>query len=221
MPEKEKPRVQVSWQQLVAGALAAMTSAWLASSLGVSGTIIGAAVGSFSASIATALYLSGLHRGETLVKPVVRPVIRRSGTDKTAVLPADSTELDETVELGDLDPDASPSDEPTETTEPKRKPGWFSAAILGGAIVLIGVILSIGAFEFFSGDPFGNADRPAIGRPWEPPPTPSLPTTSVPTRTPSVTPTPTRPTETPTMTPTDDPTPEPTPPLELPEEALD
>ena len=53
--------------QLAAGALAAMTSAWIASALGVAGTIIGAAVGSLVVSVTSAFYANTLHKGRTLV----------------------------------------------------------------------------------------------------------------------------------------------------------
>ena len=59
---RKGPLSGLSWLQLLAGALAAMTSAWVASYLGVAGTVVGAAVGSLVASIATALYISGLDR---------------------------------------------------------------------------------------------------------------------------------------------------------------
>ena len=50
-----------NWVQVTAAALAAMSSAVLLSTLGVAGTIVGAAVGSLSASLGGALYSRGLH----------------------------------------------------------------------------------------------------------------------------------------------------------------
>ena len=55
------------WLQVLVGALAAMTAAWVASYLGVAGTVIGAAVGSITASVATATYLRGVDRGSSLI----------------------------------------------------------------------------------------------------------------------------------------------------------
>lgn len=53
--------------QVAAGSLAAMTSAWVASTLGVAGTIVGAAIASVVLSISSAIYANTLHKGRTLV----------------------------------------------------------------------------------------------------------------------------------------------------------
>ncbi len=55
---EEKPAV--NWIQVLAGALAAVSSAVLLSTLGVAGTVIGAALGSVIASVASAWYSRGL-----------------------------------------------------------------------------------------------------------------------------------------------------------------
>jgi hypothetical protein len=55
---EEKPGI--NWVQVVAGALAAVSSAVLLSTLGVAGTVIGAALGSVIASVASAWYSRGL-----------------------------------------------------------------------------------------------------------------------------------------------------------------
>ncbi len=51
----------INWVQIVAAALAAMTSAVVLSTLGVAGTVVGAAVGSIAASVASAVYQRGLN----------------------------------------------------------------------------------------------------------------------------------------------------------------
>lgn len=51
----------MNWVQVIAAALAAMSSAVLLSTLGVAGTIVGAAVGSLTASVGGALYGRGLN----------------------------------------------------------------------------------------------------------------------------------------------------------------
>lgn len=56
----KEERQGVNWVQVIAAALAAMSSAVLLSTLGVAGTIVGAAVGSLTASVAGALYGRGL-----------------------------------------------------------------------------------------------------------------------------------------------------------------
>ena len=54
--EEREPRIGVSWVQVAGSALAAVSSAVLLSTLGVAGTVIGAALGSVVATIGTALY---------------------------------------------------------------------------------------------------------------------------------------------------------------------
>lgn len=57
----------VSWFQVIASALAAVTAAWIASRLGVAGTLIGAALGSFVITLSTAFYNKTLDHGRTLL----------------------------------------------------------------------------------------------------------------------------------------------------------
>ena len=56
MGDEEQPKVGVSWVQVAGSALAAVSSAVLLSTLGVAGTVIGAAVGSVIATVGTSLY---------------------------------------------------------------------------------------------------------------------------------------------------------------------
>ncbi len=51
-----KRRIEVNWVQSMAGALAAVTSAVLLSSVGVAGTLVGAAIGSIAATVGSAVY---------------------------------------------------------------------------------------------------------------------------------------------------------------------
>lgn len=55
-----RPRLQIDWARIAAGALAAVCSAVLLSTLGAVGTIAGAALGSVVVSVGTALYSQGL-----------------------------------------------------------------------------------------------------------------------------------------------------------------
>lgn len=61
-PEPSKPVLSLSATALVAGALAAMTSAVIGSHLGTAGTLTGAALGSVIGASSTALYVFGLER---------------------------------------------------------------------------------------------------------------------------------------------------------------
>lgn len=76
----------LSWFQVIAGALAAMTSAWIASSLGVAGTIIGAAVGSLVATITAALYANTLDRSRTLIVRTDSGTVVETEAERTEVV---------------------------------------------------------------------------------------------------------------------------------------
>jgi hypothetical protein len=117
-----------------------------------------AAVGSLSASIATAFYMRSLTRGHEMV--------RRANGDITAdpsqALPA----IDENIgsERTRADADVSANGESRV---------WFSKKVfIGAASGLIIAVGAIWAFEFISGNPFGQAETPSIGRPWQPAPEP-------------------------------------------------
>ena len=53
---EEKPRIEFNWVQASAGSLAAVTSAVLLSTVGVAGTLIGAALGSLALTTGNAVY---------------------------------------------------------------------------------------------------------------------------------------------------------------------
>lgn len=147
---RKSPLGGLSWPQLIAGALAAMTSAWVASYLGVAGTIIGAAVGSLVASIASAMYARGIDRGTTL--------ITESGSVITRSRPADASGAeDEEVVVAD--------GEVLTIEEPDRAFPWKRTLVWAGAALATALLL-IGGYELATGSAFGKADNPSIGRPW-------------------------------------------------------
>src|SRR3546814_13124678 len=59
MPE-EKPKLEIDWVKTLAGALAAVSSAVLLSTLGAAGTLICAALGSITLTVTSAFYSQGL-----------------------------------------------------------------------------------------------------------------------------------------------------------------
>jgi hypothetical protein len=61
--EVSRRRLEIDWIKAVAGALAAMVSAVLLSTLGAAGTLLGAAVGSLVVTISSALFTQGLNSG--------------------------------------------------------------------------------------------------------------------------------------------------------------
>jgi hypothetical protein len=62
------PKLDLDWTKTLAGALAAVTTAVLLSTLGAVGTLIGAALGSVAATVGGALYAQGLARSRAAMR---------------------------------------------------------------------------------------------------------------------------------------------------------
>ncbi|GAB2753027.1 hypothetical protein [Nocardioides pakistanensis] len=228
----EKPRLEINWVQSAAGALAAVTSAVLLSTVGVAGTLIGAALGSLAATIGSAVYSHYLRATKERVAAAQTVAAVRIGLAQSRVreAPAEAErELERAQEvLEAADPDPAPE-------------GWRVA--LAGlpwkriALVSVGVFVAamavIVAFELVAGRAVSSytggsdADRrtsiPGVGGGAEPSAPPAEPPTDAPTEqpdegellvpseSPGETPTEsTTPTETPSVEPTETPTPTPT-----------
>ena len=191
----------ISWLQLIASVLAAVTAAWIASRLGVAGTLIGAALGSFVVTISSAFYGRTLDHTRTLLIQTESGTVIERQVEEGEVREA----LDEAADVDSAARGARFVDD---------KPRLHWKTIIVTAVVVLGLALAaISTYELISGrtldgdrgttigDTFGgNREKP------KPTPTPSeTATTTVPT-----TPTPTATTTTPTPTPST-PTPTPTP----------
>lgn len=206
---------EISWFQVATSVLAAVTAAWIASSLGVAGTLIGAALGSFVVTISSAFYSRTLDRGKTLI------VQTSSGTViQKAVQDGEIAEAFEEV----AEVDHSPVESARVVSEQPRRLHWKT--IVATTVVVLGIaVAAMGSYELVTGDAFGtDPDNPRIGNPFggssrpadEPTPTadPTVdPTAPVPTPSDTIaTPTPTPSTTTPAPDPTDPAaTPSPTP----------
>jgi hypothetical protein len=111
-----RPRLDLSAAQVTGGALAAVTSAVAGSTLGVNGTVAGAAVGSVVATVGGELYTHSLRRTHQSVRGVVtRPSqgaaqTRDMSRDTAANEPAPTQEL----------PGSTTGDEPAPTQELPR-----------------------------------------------------------------------------------------------------
>ena len=74
----------ISWAQIIAGALAAMTSFWLAAKIGVAGSIIGVAIGSIVSAVASQIYKNVLEAsGQKLQESVVGGADQADDDSKT------------------------------------------------------------------------------------------------------------------------------------------
>ncbi len=203
----------ISWFQVAASVLAAVTSAWIASSLGVAGTLIGAALGSFVVTISTAFYGRTLHKGKTLiVQTTSGTLVEREVQDGEI-----SEAFDEVSEVDD-----SPVARAEIIETPSRRLRWKT--ITATTVIVLGIaIAAMGAYELISDRAFGvDPNNPRIGNPLggssdskdKPEPTPSTPEPS-PSSSPRATaPAPTSPTRIPAPVPSTTPpalVPEPTP----------
>lgn len=194
----------VSWFQVVASALAAVTAAWIASRLGVAGTLVGAALGSFVVTLSSALYSKTLDRGRTLLVQTERgTVIERHVEDG---------------EVSDAFSEAKDIDSPVvgaHFVDDKPELRWRTI-IVTTAIVLAIALAAITAYELITKHPLGDSGsgttigdtfgRGPKDQPTKAPATttPTDRTTTVPTTSASTTTPPTTaPTQTPTTTPTE------------------
>lgn len=206
----------ISWFQVLASVLAAVTAAWLASRLGVAGTMIGVALGSFVATTSSAIYSRTLDKGKTLI------VQTASGTTvQKAVKDGEIAEaLDEAAEVSH-----SPVARAEIVEDAPRRLRWKTIVVttVAVAVTALGLItayelVSDRTLDGSSGTTIGDTFGGSRGKP-DPTPTPST-TTDEPTPGPSrttpapaatrTTPAPTAPTATPVPTATPTPTAEPT-----------
>src|SRR3954454_3235204 len=88
MPERDAdspPTLDIDWLKTTAGALAAVTTAVLLSTLGAVGTLIGAALGSVAATIGHALYAPGLARSRYVVLKAQETALHKVGIAQAEV----------------------------------------------------------------------------------------------------------------------------------------
>jgi hypothetical protein len=144
-PDKT-PLLGVDWLKAVAGALAAVSTTVLLSTLGAAGTLIGAAVGSIAATVATAVYSQGLDRSRARVRQLaVRP----------GAFP--------------VDPGApvEPAPAPVPDTPPVRRAGWldrlrglrWGRVVPAALVMFVVVIAAVTIFELASGRTLASTVR--------------------------------------------------------------
>jgi hypothetical protein len=161
---KLKDRLDLSFSQVIAGAMAAVTSAVAASYFGVAGTLLGAAVGSIIATVGTSIYKASLRKTNEKLRKVI-PVQALSQlkvvphpTDSTrpappapspikgagAPRPADETTImqaisDTTVQLpADSVNGADVKPRPTRWLELLRQLRWQQVAIVAALVFVLG-----------------------------------------------------------------------------------
>jgi hypothetical protein len=145
---EEKPKVDLSVVQVVASALAAVSSAVLLSTVGVAGTLIGAAVGSVIATVAGAVYTYSLQASRERVAAAAQiAAMARSNLTRRSEGGAQDTQQ------VTARPEAAPGD--------ADRPAWRTAlaglnwkrvaALAAG--VFLAAMVAIVAFELVAGRP--------------------------------------------------------------------
>ncbi|MCL8252678.1 hypothetical protein AERO_14905 [Aeromicrobium fastidiosum] len=151
---------EVSWLQVTVSALAAVTAAWIASSLGVAGTLIGAALGSSVVTISSAFYGRTLDKGKTLIVQTASGTIVQAPVDD-----GDIGEAFEKVEEAEGSPVTGAQVVDDADGEAPRRLHWKTIGATT-AIVLAISLGAMGTYELVTGESYGvRGDNARIGNP--------------------------------------------------------
>ena len=203
----EQRKIEINWVQASAGALAAMSSAVLLSTVGVAGTIIGAALGSVLVTIGAEVYSATLHASRSRVGAVASTRMRvrraRAHVHQAATepeTPRAEERLDEAQRELDqaehgLDVAEETAAEPVHWREalatlPWRKILPVAAVVFVAAMVVIVTfeLLTGRAVSSYTGGSDANGPRtsiPGLGGGGKQEPAPASDTTPTPTSSPS------------------------------------
>ncbi|GAW49849.1 MULTISPECIES: hypothetical protein [unclassified Nocardioides] len=159
---EDPPRLEIDWLRVVAGALAAVASAVLLSTLGAAGTIIGAALGSVVVTVSSAYLSQGLATSRrTLAKAqaaardkvgIAQAEVRRAGrADDTRVQDSHLEHADERLAEAHEELDAMAEETaPAPWRQRLVALPWKRVALAAAALFVI-AILAITAFELIAG----------------------------------------------------------------------
>ncbi|MBC9734355.1 hypothetical protein [Nocardioides marmotae] len=168
--EKSGSGLDIDWLRTIAGALAAITTAVLLSTLGAAGTLLGAALGSIAATVGTAVYSQGLARSKARLAAVQEQALGKVGVAQAEVrrsarrgdtsrLPQAEEHLAEAADMLDPSVEGAPGDElagpaPTWRERLAVLPWKRIALVAAGLFVLVMVVIS--AFEALTGKPVSS-----------------------------------------------------------------
>jgi hypothetical protein len=176
------PKLEIDWLKTAAGAFAAVSSAFLLSTLGAAGTIIGAALGSVIVTVGGALYSQGLARSHQRLAQVQSAAMRKVGVAQADVRRAARRPGDDEAVDGDLahaderldevkDELGAMVEEPTGTGWRERfvMLPWKRISLVAAGL-FAAAVLAITAFELIAGQSVSSLtggsekdDRPTIG----------------------------------------------------------
>lgn len=167
-PAPSQPPPTIDWVKVIAGALAAISSAVLLSTLGAAGTVIGAALGSVIVSVSSSIYSQGLARSRAQLAEAQEAALRKVGLAQAEVrrakrradveeLPAAEAHLqyadrqlaDARVELATAEPTVE------RWTDRLRGLPWRRVALLTVGFFVAAVVV-ITAFELIAGRPVSS-----------------------------------------------------------------
>jgi hypothetical protein len=196
----ENRALDLSWVQAAASALAAVSSAVLLSTVGVAGTLVGAAVGSIAATVGTAVYkyyLSASQERMALAREVARERLARARAANVGHVGPSTEVVRAEEELHRVEEEEERQDEAPAAGRPAwgealkvlpwKRIGLISAGLF---VVVMGALL---LFELVAGGPVssftGGTDRdhaprtsiPFVGGTEEPEPSPTPTSTESPT----------------------------------------
>lgn len=176
-------KLEIDWLKTAGGALAAVSSAFLLSTFGAAGTIIGAALGSVIVTVGGALYSQGLERSRQRLAQVQVAAMRKVGDAQAEVRqaarhPGDGETVDAHLAHAGERLHGVKDDLGTMANEPTG-PGWRERLVvlpwkrisLIAAGLFAAAVLSITAFEIVAGQPISSitgdtdgGDGPTISR---------------------------------------------------------
>lgn len=154
----------IDWPRVLAGALAAVSSAVLLSTLGAIGTIVGAALGSLVVSVATSVYARGLSKSRERMAQAQEAALRRVGVAQAEVRRAqrrpDTGATDAHLEranesLAGARDELSTDPEPPTLLDRLRQLPW-RRVVLGAALTFVVALVAITAFELIAGRPVAS-----------------------------------------------------------------
>lgn len=137
-PEEKPQGAQLSATQIAAGALAAVSSAVVASFFGLAGTLIGAALASVISTVSAALYSNSLQKtNEKLRQARGQLTGKQARVEETRVQEAPAAAPATQVLPDHLDPRRAPA--------PKPRPRWTRVAVYAAAVfaLAMGIVTGI------------------------------------------------------------------------------
>ena len=175
-------KLEIDWLRTIGGALAAVSSAVLLSTLGAAGTIIGAALGSVIVTVGGALYSQGLARSRERLLQAQTAALRKVGVAQAEVRRAgrtsgDGRRVDAHLAHAQATLDRAKDDLGTLSDDPDRS-GWrgrlavlpWKRIFLAAAGLFAAAVVAITAFELLVGESVSSitggshGDGPTIGR---------------------------------------------------------